>query len=108
MLSRLIFAGLAATLPLCAQQDTSAHPGHSAAVNRHGDHVMRFSHEKTTHHFRLYPDGGAIEVTANDPNDVESAHRFGCTYRISPVGSLPATSMRRCSSTAGSRRAFLR
>jgi hypothetical protein len=33
---------------------------------------MGFSHEKTTHHFRLYADGGAIEVTANDPRDSES------------------------------------
>ena len=45
---------------------------HHASVNERGDHVMGFSHEKTTHHFRLYPDGGAIEVTANDPKDQES------------------------------------
>jgi hypothetical protein len=30
---------------------------------------MGFSHETTTHHFRLYESGGAIEVTAKDPND---------------------------------------
>jgi len=29
--------------------------------------VMGFSHEKTTHHFQLYKDGGAIQVTVNDP-----------------------------------------
>jgi len=45
---------------------------HHDAVNQHGDHVMGFSHETTTHHFRLFADGGAIEVTANDPNDSES------------------------------------
>jgi hypothetical protein len=33
---------------------------------------MGFSHKKTTHHFRLAKDGGAIEVTANDPKDTES------------------------------------
>jgi hypothetical protein len=33
---------------------------------------MGFSHEKTTHHFRLYKDGGAIEVTANDAKDTAS------------------------------------
>jgi hypothetical protein len=33
---------------------------------------MGFSHEKTTHHFILYSDGGAIEVTANDATDSES------------------------------------
>jgi hypothetical protein len=37
-----------------------------------GDHAMGFSHEKTTHHFFLYADGGAIQVTANDPHDSES------------------------------------
>ena len=26
-----------------------------------GDEIMGFSHEKTTHHFRLYADGGSIE-----------------------------------------------
>ena len=45
---------------------------HQAMVNEHGDHVMGFSHEKTTHHFRLYDDGGLIQVEANDPNDTES------------------------------------
>jgi hypothetical protein len=30
---------------------------------------MGFSHEKSTHHFLLLPDGGAIEVNANDRND---------------------------------------
>jgi hypothetical protein len=41
-------------------------------VNERGDHAMGFSHQKTTHHFRLTPEGGAIEVTANDPNDAAS------------------------------------
>jgi hypothetical protein len=45
---------------------------HHAGVNQRGDQVMGFSHEKTTHHFRLYANGGAIEVGANDPKDDES------------------------------------
>ena len=45
---------------------------HHAGVDKRGDHVMGFSHEKTTHHFLLYADGGAIEVTANDPKDTQS------------------------------------
>jgi hypothetical protein len=45
---------------------------HHAAVDQRGDHVMGFSHEKTTHHFRLYRDGGSIEVTANDPKDTQT------------------------------------
>jgi len=42
------------------------------AVNQRGDKVMGFSHEKTTHHFRLLKDGGTIEVTANDAKDTAS------------------------------------
>jgi hypothetical protein len=45
---------------------------HQKGVNRRGDHEMGFSHEKTTHHFRLYEDGGAIEVAANDAADTAS------------------------------------
>lgn len=45
---------------------------HRADVERHGDEAMRFAHDKTTHHFRLSPDGGAIEVTVNDPKDKEN------------------------------------
>ena len=45
---------------------------HHAAVNSRGDRAMGFSHEKTTHHFRLAKDGGAIEVEANDPKNTES------------------------------------
>jgi hypothetical protein len=56
------------TMLLVLQQE----PAHHTAVNQKGDHVMGFSHEKTTHHFRLYTDGGSIEVTANDPHDNES------------------------------------
>ena len=41
----------------------------SQAVTKRGDHVMGFSHEATTHHFRLFKDGGEIAVTANDPKD---------------------------------------
>jgi hypothetical protein len=45
-------------------------------VNKRGDHAMGFSHEKTTHHFRLTGEGGAIEVTANDPNDAASQEQI--------------------------------
>ena len=34
---------------------------------------MGFSHEKTTHHFLLSPDGGVIEVTVNEAADKASA-----------------------------------
>jgi hypothetical protein len=62
----LIATLLLTTTAILAQDD------HHKGVEQRGDHMMGFSHEKTTHHFRLYADGGAIEVTANDPNDTES------------------------------------
>jgi hypothetical protein len=43
---------------------------HQADVEKHGDEAMGFPHDATTHHFRLLPDGGAIEVTVNDAKDV--------------------------------------
>ena len=45
---------------------------HQHQVDASGDKVMGFSHEKTTHHFRLRADGGAIEVDANSAEDKES------------------------------------
>jgi hypothetical protein len=50
---------------------TSKHGHEMSTVESRGETAMGFSHAKTTHHFRLYPDGGAIEVTANDPNDTQ-------------------------------------
>jgi hypothetical protein len=43
-----------------------------ADVEKHGDEAMGFAHDKTTHHFRLYSDGGAIEVTVKDGKDSEN------------------------------------
>lgn len=45
---------------------------HQADVEKHGDEAMGFSHDKTSHHFRLYSDGGAIEVIVNDPKDSQN------------------------------------
>jgi hypothetical protein len=55
--------------PAFAQDSKSCH---HTAVDERGDHVMGFDHEKTSHHFRLTPSGGAIEVSANDPGDAPS------------------------------------
>ena len=45
-------------------------------VVERGDNVMGFSHEQTTHHFRLFEDGGEIAVTANDPSDKVSVDQI--------------------------------
>ena len=57
------------SLSVFAEQSSDEH--HAAVVTR-GDHVMGFSHDKTTHHFRLLPDGGSIEAVANDTSDAAS------------------------------------
>jgi hypothetical protein len=56
---------MAASLVL-AQHD------HDAMLNHRGDHEMGFSHDKTTHHFELHYDGGAIDVRADDVKDTAS------------------------------------
>jgi hypothetical protein len=43
-----------------------------ADLKKRGAEAMGFDQDKTTHHFRLSRDGGAIEVTANDRADVVS------------------------------------
>jgi hypothetical protein len=43
-----------------------------AQMNHRGAMVMGFDQNKTTHHFLLYPDGGAIDVSANEEDDLES------------------------------------
>lgn len=64
---------LALTSNVSAQQaEQHDHGAHHAAVNKRGDKVMGFSHEKTTHHFLLKKDGGTIEVAANDAQDTAS------------------------------------
>lgn len=51
-------------------------PNPQQGVAERGDHVMGFSHEKTTHHFLLYPNGGEINVSANDANDKGSVEQI--------------------------------
>lgn len=55
------------------RRGTKAQAGaHQHEVNKNGDKAMGFSHEKTTHHFILQADGGAIQVDANSKDDKES------------------------------------
>jgi hypothetical protein len=52
----------------------SATPGaqRAAGVDKRGDQGMGFSHEKTTHHFHLLADGGAIAIQTNESTDAAS------------------------------------
>ena len=53
----------------CPMHAQHAAQSHQAVVETHGDKAMGFPHDKTTHHFLLAADGGAINVTVNDPRD---------------------------------------
>jgi hypothetical protein len=45
-------------------------------MNKRGDKHMGFDHLKTTHHFLLAKDGGAIQVEANDAKDTDSRNQI--------------------------------
>jgi hypothetical protein len=53
----------------CPMHAQHAAQSHQAIVESRGDQAMGFPQDKTTHHFRMAVDGGAIEVTANDSSD---------------------------------------
>lgn len=52
-----------------ASDHGQSHAAHLDEVNARGQHAMGFSQTATTHHFRLSPDGGFIQVETNAPND---------------------------------------
>jgi len=73
-----MYAGLIAVMALTVfmvqaqQQSKDTKSMSHEEMNKRGDHVMGFDHTKTTHHFRLTPQGGAIEITANAAEDTAS------------------------------------
>jgi hypothetical protein len=58
-------AVLGAAGPMAAPQD----PDHHSQANARGAAVMGFDQAKTAHHFILYEDGGAIDVSVRDRAD---------------------------------------
>jgi len=44
---------------------------HAKSVDHRGDQAMGFSHEKTQHHFRLFRDGGSIDVVVKSKGDAK-------------------------------------
>lgn len=44
---------------------------HAQGVDSRGDKAMGFSHEKTQHHFRLFSDGGSIDIVTKSPTDAD-------------------------------------
>jgi hypothetical protein len=58
------------------QNPPPAQDKRSEDVVKRGEHVMGFSQQATTHHFRLFKDGGEIAVTAKDANDKTSIEQI--------------------------------
>jgi hypothetical protein len=65
VLAIVIFGSMA-----CAQTGMTQHD--MDEMNKRGDKHMGFDHLRTTHHFLLAKNGGAIQVEANDIKDTES------------------------------------
>lgn len=59
------------TVAIIASAQTPTHHAHHDMEHR-GNQGMGFDQDKTTHHFLLRKDGGAIQVTANSPDDKAS------------------------------------
>ena len=51
------------------------------ALETRGNAAMGFEQSKTTHHFLLKPDGGAIQVQANNPQDAVSLGQIRMHFR---------------------------
>jgi hypothetical protein len=73
----ILIACFVVTLGLnAAQRPAQDHGGHDCPMMQRGDQAMGFSHEATAHHFRLFRDGGEIEVQANDVKDAASVNEI--------------------------------
>ena len=74
-------------LPIALAVVPVQHPdAHHAAVDARGAHVMGFDQARTVHHFRLYADGGAIDVAVKDAADV--ANRDAIRRHLPHVASM--------------------
>lgn len=66
------------SLVICLFAAASLLPAAAAAQHQHtaadkrGAAVMGFDQALTTHHFLLFADGGAIDVSVKDPNDTKN------------------------------------
>ena len=61
-------------------------PQSSIEAATRGNEAMDFDQTKTTHHFKLLAEGGAIEITANDPSDVAS--RDAIRQRVAKIATM--------------------
>jgi hypothetical protein len=87
MKTKTILVILVLASAIQAQQANTQTPEQQhCAMMKRGDAGMGFSHEKTTHHFVLLKDGGAIQVSVNDPKDDTSRDQI--RMHLSHIGKM--------------------
>ena len=64
------------SLSLLAAIALAGPQGHQAHGQDRGRHAMGFDQQRTEHHFLIEPQGGTIQVTARDSQDVESERQI--------------------------------
>lgn len=69
----LLIGCLSAT---ATRAQSTSEQDHDSALKARGEHAMGFSQDKATHHFYLYADGGAIQISANSASDVETKNQI--------------------------------
>ena len=79
-LGSALFVAAMAGLPAGAAGQMD-HEQHMAAM-KPGEHPMGFDETRTTHHFRLSPKGGTIEVLVNDPSDRQLRDQVAAHLRM--------------------------
>jgi hypothetical protein len=63
-------------MPTPVQQDQAQQDPSKQQMEHRGNQGMGFDQQKTTHHFLLRKDGGAIQVTANSAADKSSTEEI--------------------------------
>lgn len=66
-ISLAVVIAVSMNVPVALAQQSGAHH-----LDARGKSVMGFDQQKTTHHFLLFEDGGAIDVAVKDPKDAEN------------------------------------
>src|SRR5579862_2224549 len=72
----LLFAALEDHPAMPLGMSHEEHMRQMAAMKERGDAAMGFDQDKVTHHFRLTPTGGSIDIAANRDDDAESRRQI--------------------------------
>ena len=70
----LLAAGASLLVAQPPQPQVHDHEGHHREMLQRGAQAMGFDQERTVHHFLLYDDGGAIEVSVKEASDHVNLH----------------------------------